>query len=80
MKGDGSVMEAWQQRVIDEKKQLDERIEKLAIFIQGELYNTLDPVEQKRLTDQIHAMDSYARILGQRIGAWPWPVEIEVIK
>jgi hypothetical protein len=59
-----------QHRVIDEKAELDARLEKLHTFLHGDLYHTLEHAEQLRLCRQAIAMREYANILGERIAAF----------
>ena len=63
-------MKAHQERVVTEKNELDDKRQQLTAFIGGELYRTLDAVEQSRLNRQLEAMTLYANILGERIGAF----------
>ena len=63
-------MKPHQERVVTEKNELDGRRQKLTAFIDGELYRTLDAVEQSRLNRQLEAMTLYANILGERIAAF----------
>lgn len=59
-----------QQRVIDEKRELDEKRLKLASFFSTPTYLNLDIMERSRLTKQGHAMSVYSDILGERIAAF----------
>ena len=59
-----------QQRVIDEKAALDEKLSKLNEFGRGEFFLTLPPEEQERLTRQSKIMDQYSVVLGERISAF----------
>ena len=59
-----------QQRVVEERDQLAERIEKLAAFTEGPLFQTLCEAEQRRLLSQAVAMDEYVAILNERIEAF----------
>lgn len=59
-----------QQRVVEEKAELDDKIEKLTAFIAGGLFKTLPSDECSRLTRQRVAMLDYSRILGARIEAF----------
>lgn len=61
---------AHQQRVIGEKAQLEERVSKLADFLDGDVFRSLDAAEQERLTVQLGAMREYAQILGERVSAF----------
>ncbi len=63
-------MQPFQQRVIDEKLELDGKITKLAVFRTTSLFDSIDPSEQSRMTDQEVTMREYSRILGERIAAW----------
>ena len=59
--------EAWQQRVIDELAELEDRREKLSIFRMGDLFRSLDPKDQALLWTQGALMADYALILKMRI-------------
>lgn len=63
-------MEAFQTRVIEEKAELDEKIEKLQAFFGTDIYPTLDTAEQMRLQMQHHLMTGYSLVLQQRIEAF----------
>jgi hypothetical protein len=62
-------MEAYQERVVQEKKELDEKIEKLNDFVYGstEIYPNLKFEERVRLKMQLGYMKEYSKILGERI-------------
>jgi hypothetical protein len=60
-------MKDYQQRVVDEKKELDEKINKLEQFITSEKINSVDPNEAFRLKTQLVTMINYSEILGERI-------------
>lgn len=65
-------MQPHQQRVVDEKAQLDERKQKLGEFIEGnQLFHSLDQEEQSRLCRQFNIMGEYSSVLGERIEAFP---------
>ena len=60
-----------QQRVVDEKTELDERLGKLHDFIQeNPIFKTLPEDEQKRLQRQDLVMAEYSQILSERIAAF----------
>lgn len=63
-------MKPRQERVVTEKTELDAKREKLAAFIGGDVYRTMDKTEQSRLNRQLEAMTLYATILGERIAAF----------
>lgn len=63
-------MQPHQARVIAEKAELDSKIEKLAFFIQGDVYSALEPEERLRLTRQLVHMKDYSDTLSERIAAF----------
>ena len=64
-------MQPHQQRVVDEKTELDQKAMALSNFIgKSPVFETLDPVEQERLKEQNDVMWQYSEILGQRIAAF----------
>ena len=60
-----------QQRVVDEKRELNEKIEKLATFREGGVFASLPDAEQERMIRQHSCMVEYSGILGERIAAFP---------
>lgn len=62
-------MEAYQERVIEEEKQLAERTEKLSLFLFGPGLR-IDAFEQGRLRRQLVAMQQYLAVLRERIEAF----------
>ena len=63
-------MKPYQERVVDEKRDLDEKLSKLAAFGTTPLFTALTPDEQGRLNRQHTVMEEYSRILGERIAAF----------
>jgi uncharacterized protein YdcH (DUF465 family) len=63
-------MQPHQQRVFDEKNELDQKIEKLKTFTGGEVLPTLPEAEQDHLTRQLACMQEYSSILGERISGF----------
>ena len=66
-------MQAHQQRVIDEKSELDGRLTKLLAFIDGgsgPVFKSLSTEEQERLCRQGAVMREYSDILADRIAAF----------
>lgn len=60
-----------QQRVIDEKTELDDKARKLSAFIgENALFEKLDAAEQERMKVQNDLMWQYSEVLGQRIAAF----------
>lgn len=56
-----------QQRVIDEERDLSERLSKLEVFVQTDKYVTLSTIDQQLLSRQLAAMTIYCDILRARI-------------
>lgn len=60
-----------QQRVVDEKKELDDKATKLSNFIgENPIFANIDAEEQERLKEQCEIMWQYSEILGKRIAAF----------
>jgi hypothetical protein len=60
-----------QQRVVDEKTELDTKATALSKFIgESAIFPTLDAAEQERLKEQCEVMWEYSEILGARIAAF----------
>ena len=69
-----------QQRVLDEKRELDERLAKLEAFIlDNPIWQTLDGDEKDRLARQARAMAQYSQVLDERIAAFSVPLELPVL-
>lgn len=65
------AMQAHQQRVIDEKTELDKKAIALNEFIcNSPIFPTIDPEEQERMKDQRKLMSLYSAVLGRRIAAF----------
>ena len=66
-------MQPHQQRVVDEKAELDAKLEKLKVFIgnSGEnpsaIFEGLPPAERSRLIRQASIMEEYSDVLRERI-------------
>lgn len=60
-------MEAYQERVVLEKKELDEKISKLEPFMVSQLFEKLSTNDQYLLNKQHLAMKEYSTILSLRI-------------
>lgn len=60
-----------QQRVVDEKAELDTKTKALSNFIgESPIFATIDAAEQERLREQCELMWQYSEILGARIAAF----------
>lgn len=60
-------MTDWQQRVVDEKAALDEKLKKIVIFLEGPNRNIVAPMDVRLLEQQYTHMLAYSLILGVRI-------------
>lgn len=60
-------MQPHQQRVVDEKDQLGERLEKLLEFIETDLYKNLPEKDKELLFFQSQIMEDYYEVLEERI-------------
>lgn len=63
-------MQAHQQRVVDEKSELDDRLNKLTAFFDKPIFAAVPEDEQGRLLRQREIMGQYSQILGERIAAF----------
>jgi hypothetical protein len=61
-------MQLWQARLIDEKKHLNEKIDRLQDFIQSMAFDRLPHDERMLLIRQSEVMVEYSEVLGTRIG------------
>lgn len=59
-----------QQRVVNEKNELDDKRGKLSSFFNTDLFRGLDQAEKDRLRTQHSVMGVYSEILHQRICAF----------
>jgi hypothetical protein len=59
-----------QQRVVDEKTELDKKLEKLLPFLLSEIFKGLSSDEQDRLNLQSDIMQKYSQVLKERIEAF----------
>jgi hypothetical protein len=62
-----NIMTDWQQRIEDEKSQLDVKVSKLKLFIYGKSFEGLDAIDKALLKDQCNTMVKYSNILADRI-------------
>ena len=62
-----STLQPHQQRVINEKREIDERIEKLNVFFNTETFRNLSRQEVFLLIEQEDSMSQYSGILTRRI-------------
>ena len=58
------------QRVLDEKTELSDKLDRLESFEGSAIYSSLPPAEQSRLTRQLLIMRLYEQVLSERISAF----------
>lgn len=63
-------MEAFQERVIVERQELDDKISCLELFTTSVAFSTLSQAAQERLTRQLRLMREYSAVLAERIAAF----------
>ena len=63
-------MESYQERVIEEKQELDDRIDKLESFLLSGRAGAVVEDEIQRMNRQCAAMKEYSDVLGERIDAF----------
>ena len=63
-------MEGYQERVVQEKRELDEKVVKLFAFTCTEKWKALSVAEQVRMAAQSRIMGEYSEVLGERILAF----------
>ena len=64
------MTQPYQQRVIDEKTELDNKLTKLVGFFDTGIFKGLPEDEQRRLREQSEHMTNYSAVLGARISAF----------
>lgn len=64
-------MQPHQQRVVDEKADLDGKIDRLTAFLDAGRPEFVPMEEWQRMHEQRALMRGYSRILGERIAAFP---------
>ena len=60
----------YQQRTINKKRELDERLDKLNAFMDSVLFQSLNPDEANRMRVQVRHMTGYSQVLAERIAAF----------
>ena len=61
-------MSDFKTRLLEEKDQLEEKVEKLEAFLQSNKSNEIDQIQLALLGIQLPAMKTYLRCLDERIG------------
>lgn len=70
-------MQEYQQRVIEEKAQLDERLQKLRAFFKSDTAKQLPKREKELLAQQNLLMTFYSQVLGIRIANFDITEEVQ---
>lgn len=70
MPKDLKELQPYQQRVVEESKSIDERTNKLKLFLKTDTFKSLPVAEQKRLYKQLALMQDLGDVLRDRIAAW----------
>jgi hypothetical protein len=60
----------YQSRVVTELRDLDEKIERLSAFVNGDVFQTVEAKERTLLASQLAVMREYADILRDRIACF----------
>ncbi|AJW28999.1 hypothetical protein Z042_26280 [Chania multitudinisentens RB-25] len=60
-------MQPHQQRVVDERNELEDRLYRLSSFIAGTVFPRLPEQDRQLLEAQQHTMSAYVEVLTQRI-------------
>ena len=63
-------LQPYQQRVVEESNQIDDRTNKLKLFLKTDTFKGLPVAEQKRLYKQLELMQDLGDVLRERIEAW----------
>lgn len=64
------ILQPHQQRVVDEKRDLDVKRTALGAFFNTQIFSSLPEDERERMHRQADAMDAYSIALGDRINAF----------
>lgn len=64
-----SIDTSFKDRVVAEKKSVDDNLAKLTAFLATEAFTKLPAAECGRLTRQKNVMNAYASVLGDRLAA-----------
>jgi hypothetical protein len=65
-----TALKPYQQRIVEEKAELDERLSKLNAFIAAPAFGAIHLAERERMSEQSEVMACYSHILRERIAAF----------
>lgn len=57
----------FKERLIQERSDLDDKLNKLLSFLMSETFEELSPIEQTLLEVQAYVMKAYSKVLAERI-------------
>ncbi|GAC1500182.1 MAG: hypothetical protein NVS1B6_06340 [Steroidobacteraceae bacterium] len=63
-------MQTYQQHLVSERDDLQSKADRLAAFLDTEIYQSLPEAEQDRMRRQLGHMNSYREVLDERIAAF----------
>jgi hypothetical protein len=63
-------MDPYQERVVKEKEELDDKLSRLRPFVKDNVFKTLPETEQERVIRQLGLMEAYSKVLGERIASF----------
>ena len=63
-------MQPHEQRVMDEKAELDARLERLRAFMAGQTFRSIDNLQRDLMARQAAYMSAYSQTLGERIATF----------
>jgi hypothetical protein len=61
------MSETWEERLIDEKNELQDKVEKLELFLDSPACVAIDRKDRDLLLNQLFTMYHYLHILNQRV-------------
>lgn len=65
-----ALLQPHQQRVVQEKTELDSKMDKLSAFVDTPVFASLPEAEKERLARQLYHMGQYREVLFERIAAF----------
>ena len=73
------MTDGWQDRLRDEKRELEQRISRLDTFLNGAEFLMCDPDQRFLMQIQLQAMATYAMVLAARIATRDdgWPANLK---
>lgn len=73
MEGFGMArLKDWQERLVEEKAQADEKVKRLDAFVRGPKFDGIHVEDRALLREQLAVMTRYAEILQERVSRFAW--------